>query len=87
MLFSSNEKQQNKVYRIKTAKKNHLVLNTDVVVTPTTYIRGLLVPNILCKGERQFSVIMKNSTNSNKSSRNDTRLVLVMELQKYSTMM
>ena len=77
MLFSTNEKLQNKVYRVKTARKtiipphtdqiSHLVLNTDVVVTPTTYIRGLLVPDILYKGERQFSVMVKNSTNSNKT--------------------
>ena len=38
-----------------------------VVVTPTTYIRAFLVPNILRKGERQFSVIMKNHTTSYKT--------------------
>lgn len=81
LLLSNSKKQEIKVYRAKVAERvvipphsNKIVClewdrkpKSEMVMQPTRYLRGLLVPNVLGSSENQFSVLFKNPTDNSKT--------------------
>ena len=73
-MISSRQKERIKIYRVKTAKKTVIppysskVVSAqfnqkpdrDVVVQPTNFMKGLLVPNMVCEGNKTAPVMVKN---------------------------
>lgn len=74
----SNDDELVKIYRIRAAKRSvvpphsdkvlHLEFDvepkTDIVLQPTNFMKGLLIPNLLCKGDNLAPVLLKNPTNN-----------------------
>jgi len=73
-VISTNHEKTAKIYRVKLAKRtvvppfsNKISVAefdetpaNDIVLQPTQFMKGLLVPNMLCQGRKQVAIMLKN---------------------------
>jgi hypothetical protein len=83
VMINTAENQHVKIYRVNTTKRIVIPPYTkqvsivefdkepdeDVVVQPTSFQNGLLIPNSLCPGKRQVPLVVQNPTNNYKTIR------------------
>lgn len=83
IMVSTKEKKKMKIFRVKLAEKivippcsNKLssvefdeIPSTDTVIQPTNFLKGLLIPNMICQGKKQVPIVLKNLSNVYKTLR------------------
>ena len=52
----------------------------DIVIQPTNFMKGLLVPNMLCMGKKQVPVMLRNPTEQFKTLKKDFQMGIGLEI-------
>ncbi|CAG2187715.1 unnamed protein product [Mytilus edulis] len=93
-MTSNRQDQQMKIYRIKIKKKTVIPPGSskvaiveldekpmnDIVIQPTNFMKGLLVPNMLCMGKKQVPVMLRNPTEQFKTLKKDFQMGIGLEI-------
>ncbi|CAG2235881.1 unnamed protein product [Mytilus edulis] len=93
-MTSNRQDQQMKIHKTKIKKKivippgsskvaivelDEKPMN-DIVIQPTNFMKGLLVPNMLCMGKKQVPVMLRNPTEQFKTLKKDFQMGIGLEI-------
>ena len=73
-VISTEHEKKMKIYRVKLAKRTVVppysdkisvaefdeTPDNDIVLQPTEFMKGLLIPNMICQGRKQVSIMLRN---------------------------
>lgn len=80
-VISTEHEKKMKIYRVKLAKRTVVppysdkisvaefdeTPDNDIVLQPTEFMKGLLIPNMICQGRKQVSIMLRNPNDEYKT--------------------
>lgn len=81
VMVTDKQEGNTKIFRVKLGKRtvippcsNRISIveldstpDSDIIIQPTEFMKGLLVPNMLCEGKKSVSILLKNPTDKFKT--------------------